>query len=127
MAARTWSSIAQRFETGRIGASDAIRVIGAGLRGAGNAVTDEEVSGDDRRGRGRRLSRHRGAAPQGDVRMTGRFPWDDFMRLGLGVLKLSPAAFWAATPREIAAAFPRARRDVPGARGAFLPDAIISG
>jgi uncharacterized phage protein (TIGR02216 family) len=44
--------------------------------------------------------------------MKGRFPWDDFMRLGLGVLKLSPGAFWAATPREIAAAFPRARREV---------------
>ena len=27
-------AIAQRFETGKIGASDAIRVIGAGLRGA---------------------------------------------------------------------------------------------
>jgi uncharacterized phage protein (TIGR02216 family) len=49
--------------------------------------------------------------------MTGRFPWDDFMRLGLGVLKLSPAAFWAATPREIAAAFPRARRDVMARAG----------
>jgi hypothetical protein len=37
-------AIAQRFEAGRIGATDAIRVIGAGLRGAGNAITDEEVS-----------------------------------------------------------------------------------
>lgn len=37
-------AIAERFETGRIHASDAIRVIGAGLRGAGNAVTDEEVA-----------------------------------------------------------------------------------
>jgi hypothetical protein len=36
-------SIAERFETGKIGANDAIRVIGAGLRGAGNAVTDDEV------------------------------------------------------------------------------------
>lgn len=36
------------------------------------------------------------------------------MRLGLGVLKLTPAAFWAATPREIAAAFPRARREAMG-------------
>jgi uncharacterized phage protein (TIGR02216 family) len=49
--------------------------------------------------------------------MTGRFPWEDFMRLGLGVLKLSPAAFWAATPREIAAAFPRARREVMAREG----------
>ena len=37
-------AIAQRFEAGRIGATDAIRVIGAGLRGAGNAITDEEVA-----------------------------------------------------------------------------------
>jgi hypothetical protein len=37
-------AIAERFETGRISATDAIRVIGAGLRGAGNTVTDEEVA-----------------------------------------------------------------------------------
>jgi hypothetical protein len=37
-------AIAERFETGKIGASDAIRVIGAGLRGAGNQVTDAEVA-----------------------------------------------------------------------------------
>ena len=38
-------AIAERFEKGRIGASDAIRVIGAGLRGAGNAVSNDEVAG----------------------------------------------------------------------------------
>ena len=37
-------AIAQRFEQGRIGASDVIRVIGAGLRGAGHKVSDEEVA-----------------------------------------------------------------------------------
>jgi Phage tail tube protein, GTA-gp10 len=37
-------AIAERFESGRIKASDAIRVIGAGLRGAGAPYTDEEVS-----------------------------------------------------------------------------------
>jgi Phage tail tube protein, GTA-gp10 len=37
-------AIAERFEVGRIGATDAIRVIGAGLRGAGNAVTNEDVA-----------------------------------------------------------------------------------
>jgi hypothetical protein len=36
-------ALAQRFETGRISATDAARVIGAGLRGAGEAVSDEEV------------------------------------------------------------------------------------
>jgi hypothetical protein len=37
-------AIVEKFETGRISAGDAIRVIGAGLRGAGNAVTDEAVA-----------------------------------------------------------------------------------
>jgi uncharacterized phage protein (TIGR02216 family) len=39
--------------------------------------------------------------------MTARekFPWARLMHLGLGVLRLSPKEFWAATPREIAAAF----------------------
>jgi hypothetical protein len=37
-------AIAERFESGRIGASDAIRVIGAGLRGAGNAIANDEVA-----------------------------------------------------------------------------------
>jgi hypothetical protein len=36
-------AIAERFEAGRISASDAIRVLGAGLRGAGHAVSDDEV------------------------------------------------------------------------------------
>ncbi len=36
--------LAQRFEQGRIHATDAIRVIGAGLRGAGNVITDDEVA-----------------------------------------------------------------------------------
>jgi hypothetical protein len=37
-------AIAERFETGRIKASDAIKVIGAGLRGAGFIIKDDEVS-----------------------------------------------------------------------------------
>lgn len=37
-------ALATRFETGRIGARDAIRVIGAGLRGAGASISDEEVA-----------------------------------------------------------------------------------
>ena len=32
------------------------------------------------------------------------FPWAEAMHVGLGVLRLSPAAFWAMTPREFAAA-----------------------
>ena len=37
-------AIAERFETGRISASDAIRVIGAGLRGGGSPVSNDEVA-----------------------------------------------------------------------------------
>ena len=37
-------ALAQRFEQGRIGAKDAIRIIGAGLRGAGHEVSDAEVA-----------------------------------------------------------------------------------
>jgi len=33
------------------------------------------------------------------------FPWRRIMQLGLGVLRLPPADFWRATPRELAAAF----------------------
>jgi hypothetical protein len=36
--------IARRFAQGRIGARDAIRIIGAGLRGAGHDVSDETVA-----------------------------------------------------------------------------------
>lgn len=37
-------ALAERFEQGRIAASDAIRLIGAGLRGGGNDIADEEVA-----------------------------------------------------------------------------------
>ncbi len=32
------------------------------------------------------------------------FPWGEAMGFGLGVLRLSPDAFWRMTPRELAAA-----------------------
>jgi hypothetical protein len=37
-------AIAERFEGGRIKASDAIKVIGAGLRGAGEKMSNEDVA-----------------------------------------------------------------------------------
>lgn len=37
-------ALAERFETGRITATDAIRIIGAGLRGGGNNLSDEDVA-----------------------------------------------------------------------------------
>jgi uncharacterized phage protein (TIGR02216 family) len=41
------------------------------------------------------------SAAAGEAR---RFPWDDAIALGLGLLRLSPRDFWAMTPREIALA-----------------------
>ncbi|NKB82954.1 rcc01693 family protein [Brucella grignonensis] len=32
------------------------------------------------------------------------FPWDEVMRAGFGLLRLSSKDFWAMTPRELAAA-----------------------
>ncbi len=37
-------SLAERFSSGRIKSSDALRIIGAGLRGAGSALRDAEVA-----------------------------------------------------------------------------------
>jgi hypothetical protein len=37
-------ALTERFATGRLKARDLIRVIGAGLRGAGEAVSDDEVA-----------------------------------------------------------------------------------
>ncbi|MFM1815273.1 MAG: hypothetical protein RLZ98_1968 [Pseudomonadota bacterium] len=37
-------ALAERFETGRISANDAIRIVGAGLRGGGHDVGDEAVA-----------------------------------------------------------------------------------
>jgi hypothetical protein len=37
-------SLAQRFSHGRLSARDAVRIIGAGLRGAGEQISDEAVA-----------------------------------------------------------------------------------
>jgi uncharacterized phage protein (TIGR02216 family) len=41
------------------------------------------------------------------------FPWNDVMSMGLGLLRLSPKAFWSMTPREferaVSAVLPRRR------------------
>jgi hypothetical protein len=38
------AALAERFGSGRLTARDLVRIIGAGLRGAGDAVSDEEVA-----------------------------------------------------------------------------------
>jgi hypothetical protein len=38
------ATLAERFGAGRLSARDLIRIVGAGLRGAGEAVTDDDVA-----------------------------------------------------------------------------------
>ena len=52
-AASDLASLAARFSDGRLSALDLVRIIGAGLRGAGEAISDDEVA---------RLSAEGGAA-----------------------------------------------------------------
>jgi hypothetical protein len=42
--AQDLGALVERFSTGRLSAKDLIRIIAAGLRGAGEAVSDEEVA-----------------------------------------------------------------------------------
>ena len=39
------TGLAERFSSGRLKAEDLIRIVGAGLRGGGNLISDEEVGG----------------------------------------------------------------------------------
>ena len=43
-AAEDLSQLVERLSTGRLSATDMIRILGAGLRGAGEAVSDAEVA-----------------------------------------------------------------------------------
>jgi uncharacterized phage protein (TIGR02216 family) len=54
------------------------------------------------------------------------FPWDEAIGFGLGILRLSPDAFWKMTPRELALAIRAVtgRTGQPFARGAF--DALMT-
>ena len=38
------TALAERFGTGRLKSRDLVRIIGAGLRGAGEAISDDEVA-----------------------------------------------------------------------------------
>ncbi len=52
------------------------------------------------------MSRGKGAAgPVEGGGGAGRFPFDDHLRVALGVLGWPPYAFWRATPRELWLAF----------------------
>jgi uncharacterized phage protein (TIGR02216 family) len=44
--------------------------------------------------------------------MKPAFPWDQAIGFGLGVLRLSPDAFWRMTPRELARAVAAVRTPV---------------
>ena len=51
------------------------------------------------------------------------FPWDRVLAFGLGTLRMDPAAFWGATPREILALAGGTAAPVPPDRAAL--DALL--
>ena len=57
-------ALATRFEKGRISARDCVRIIGAGLRGAGHEIANDAVARDGERGRSCGLRGDRGAAAE---------------------------------------------------------------
>ena len=54
------------------------------------------------------------------------FPWGEAMAFGLGVLRLPPAAFWAMTPRELAAAMGTMAMTAAGAPSRADLDTLIA-
>ena len=88
-------ALTERFGAGRMKARDLTRIIGAGLRGAGESVSDDEVA----------AMAIDGGADCRYFRRGGRmtpFPWKQAIGFGFGVLRLSPEQFWRMTPRELA-------------------------
>ncbi|WP_293853197.1 rcc01693 family protein [uncultured Alsobacter sp.] len=59
---------------------------------------------------------------RGEGTLSRPFPWAEALAFGLGVLRWPPAAFWSATPRELAAA--AGRRGGPGGEP---PDRAVLG
>ena len=115
-------ALAARFENGCISATDCVRIVGAGLRGAGHDISDDVVA-TMRTERGatgfvdivaRLLSATFGVgAPQqaetspemdAEEREGCPFPWREVLSVGLGVLKLAPNILWAMTLPEFQAA-----------------------
>lgn len=47
------------------------------------------------------------------MRAPAPFPWRQAMAVGFGLMRLSPAAFWSMTPRELAAVMAPATAGAP--------------
>ncbi|QEL23033.1 phage tail assembly chaperone [Bosea sp. F3-2] len=54
------------------------------------------------------------------------FPWNDVMAFGLGRLAWPPGQFWAATPREIAAALKAHRSAEAGVTDRAVLSALMA-
>lgn len=53
------------------------------------------------------------------------FPWDEAIGFALGVLRLSPEAFWRMTPRELAHAIRAVRGAMPSPPSRTEFDALL--
>jgi Phage tail tube protein, GTA-gp10 len=84
-------AVAERFARGRLSARDAVRIIGAGLRGAGHQVTDDAVA---------RMRAEGGAA--GFVDIVSRLLGATFGAADdVAMAKAEPAAALATGSREV--------------------------
>ena len=116
MRADDLGELVERFSRGRLSATDLIRIVGAGLRGAGHAIADEAVRAmqADNGAAGfativaELLTATFGAAPKARRetldRRSGRaerISLGPVMAAGFGLLRLSPKTFWSMTPREL--------------------------
>jgi uncharacterized phage protein (TIGR02216 family) len=128
-------ALAERIGSGRLSARDLVCIIAAGLRGAGENVSDHDVGRHGGRRRRAWLCADRGRLDRGNVRRRERsaapsdaagrtlapFPWSQAIGFGLGVLRLAPDHFWRMTPRELAFAIEAVcgRAGEPPARATF--------
>ena len=88
-------AVAERFSRGRLSARDAVRIIGAGLRGAGQQVTDDAVA---------RMRAEGGAA--GFVDIVSRLLGATFGGSDAAMAKAEPALSPLTPPSEAPGPFP---------------------
>ena len=88
-------AVAERFSRGRLSARDAVRILGAGLRGAGHQITDDAVA---------RMRAEGGAA--GFVDIVSRLLGATFGGSDTAMVKAEPARTPLTPPSEPPGPFP---------------------
>jgi uncharacterized phage protein (TIGR02216 family) len=140
------ASLAARFGAGGLRAEDLIRLLGAGLRGGGHPLSDNDVRalplagalGETADAVSALLDATFGAAKPSSAagRVTASeprpFPWAEVLHFAFRILRWPPETVWRATPREIAAALTPLGSTIPMAGSDFaalmraFPDSVAT-